>query len=443
MPSLENTTLGKYDIVREIGRGNMATVYLGQDPFADREVAIKVALPDILKDEELGAKFRKMFFNEAKVAGMLKHPNLVSIYDAGVAEDLCYIAMEYVPGDRTLHEHCTPERLLPVVDAVQIIFKCAKALDHAHRQGVIHRDIKPRNVLLTEDRDIKIADFGIALLTRTDTTGTQMMDYVGSPLYMSPEQIRDDNVTTQTDVFSLGVLMYELITGKHPFLADSLAAITHRIVEEDHIPIKDLRSNAPDVLESIVRRALKKKPSARYKTGMDLAADLSLVFDDLTFSEDDLSDREKINLVQDLKFFSEFSEPEIWEVIHASTWQQFDPGQTILIEGELDRSFYVIVSGRVDVMKGAQLVGELGGGMCFGEMGFISGEKRTATVVSKTDVWVMKVNASLIERASVNCQLRFHKTFLQTLVSRLRLTTQEVSELRGQPGPDSTFQTAG
>ena len=147
MPSLENTTLGKYDIVREIGRGNMATVYLGKDPFADREVAIKVALPDILKDEELGAKFRKMFFNEAKVAGMLKHPNLVSIYDAGVADDLCYIAMEYVPGDRTLHEHCTPERLLPVVDAVQIIFKCAKALDHAHRLGVIHRDIKPRNVL--------------------------------------------------------------------------------------------------------------------------------------------------------------------------------------------------------------------------------------------------------------------------------------------------------
>ena len=296
---------------------------------------------------------------------------------------------------------------------------------------------------MTEDRDVKIADFGIALLTRTDTTGTQMMDYVGSPLYMSPEQIRDDAVTTQTDVFSLGVLMYELITGKHPFLAESLAAITHRIVEEDHVPIKDLRSNAPDVLESIVRRALKKKPSARYKTGMDLAADLSLVFDDLTFSEDDLSDREKINLVQDLKFFSEFSEPEIWEVIHASTWQRFDPGQTILIEGELDSSFYVIVSGRVDVLKGSQLVGELGGGMCFGEMGFISGEKRTATAVSKTDVWVMKVNASLIERSSVNCQLRFHKTFLHTLVSRLRLTTQEVSELREELASGAGMGRAG
>ena len=371
-----------------------------------------------------------MFFNEAKVAGMLKHPNLVSIYDAGVADDLCYIAMEYVPGDRTLHDHCTPERLLPVVDAVQIIFKCAKGLDHAHRRGVIHRDIKPRNVLLTDDRDVKIADFGIALLTRTDTTGTQMMDYAGSPLYMSPEQIRNGNITTQTDVFSLGVLMYELITGRHPFLADTLAAITHQITEEDHVPIKDYRSNAPDVLESIIRRALKKDVAARYKTGMDFAEDLSLVFDELTFSEDDLSDREKINLVQDLKFFSEFSEPEIWEVIHASTWQQFDPGQTILIEGELDSSFYVIVSGRIDVFKGTQLVGELGGGMCFGEMGFISGDKRTATVISKTDVWVMKVSASLIERSSVNCQLRFHKTFLHTLVTRLRLTTAEVSELK-------------
>ena len=430
MSILENTILGKYDIIREIGKGNMATVYLGHDAFADRDVAIKVALPEILKDEELGDKFKRMFFNEAKVAGMLKHPNMVAIYDAGVEQEICYIAMEHVGGGRTLHDHCSADRLLPIVDAVQIIFKCAKALDHAHRHGVIHRDVKPRNVLLTDERDIKIADFGIAMMTLADTTGTQMMDHAGSPLYMSPEQIRQHEVTTQTDIFSLGVMMYELLTGKHPFAGETLAAITHKITDTEPPPVTHLRSNAPAVIDSIVRRALKKAAKKRYQTGMDLAADLSLVFDDLTFSEDDLSDREKLNLVSELRFFGEFSEPEIWEVIHASTWQQFDPGQTIVIEGELDSAFYIIVSGRVLVKKGDTVVDELGGGHCFGEMGFISRDKRTATVVSKTDVWVMKVSASLIERASINCQLRFHKIFLHTLVSRLRHTTEALSELR-------------
>lgn len=437
MDDLINKAIGKYDIVREIGRGNMATVYLAHDSFSDREFAIKVALPEILRDEELGLKYRKMFFNEAKIAGMLKHPNIASIYDAGVEDDICYIAMEYVPGRLTLKDHCNTANLLPVVDAVQIVFKCAKALDHAHRHGVIHRDIKPGNILLTQDLDAKIVDFGIALVTRTDTTGTQVYGYVGSPLYMSPEQVREEVVTTQTDIFSLGVVMYQLLTGKHPFEAETLPAITHQILETEPLPIREYRSNASDVLEQIVRRALKKDSSARYKTGMDLAGDLSLVFDDLTFSEDDLSDREKFEVVRDLKFFDEFSEPEAWEVIHASTWQEYNPGDVIIQEGEIDSTFYIIISGRVLIRKADEEVGELGAGVCFGEMGFISRERRTANVVAKADVWVMKVSASLIERASVNCQLRFHKVFLSTLVSRLKFTTEEIAELRSGLGSRS------
>ncbi len=144
MQDLEQTTLGKYDVVREIGRGSMGVVYLGHDPFKGHDVAIKVALPESLHDDRGGARYRKLFFNEAKVAGRLRHANIVGVYDAGVEGDICYIVMELITGGRSLYDHCQPNSLLPIEDVVRIIFKCARALDYAHRQGVIHRDIKPR-----------------------------------------------------------------------------------------------------------------------------------------------------------------------------------------------------------------------------------------------------------------------------------------------------------
>ena len=190
MHDLSNTTLGKYDVIREVGRGSMGVVYLGHDPFAGRDVAIKVALPESLQDKRGGARYRKLFFNEAKVAGKLRHPNIVGVYDAGSGgRNLCYIVMEMIFGGRTLFDHCQPDSLLPIEDVVRIIFKSARALDYAHRQGVIHRDVKPRNILLSEDGEVKLSDFSIALRTQGDATDTQVHGYIGSPLYMSPEQV--------------------------------------------------------------------------------------------------------------------------------------------------------------------------------------------------------------------------------------------------------------
>jgi len=426
MDVLDKKTLGKYDIVREIGKGGMATVYFGRDPINHRDVAIKIAHPEMLQDSSTGEWFREMFFNEAKVAGVLKHPNIVSVYDAGIEGDVCYIAMEYVGGEKSLQTHCDASALLPIEDVVQIIFHSAKALDHAHRHGVVHRDVKPANILLTEDGDIKLVDFGIALFTHYDhMAATQLMGTLGSPLYMSPEQILEDNVTTQSDLFSLGVVMYEMLTGKQPFFAENLSAIVHRITKEAYIPISDYRSDVPLVIENIVGRLLKKRPEDRYKTGLDLAGDLSLGFDHLTLSEQDLSDKDQFNLVRDLEFFSTFSEPEIWEVINANAWEEFQPGTTIISEGELDNSFYILVSGDATVRKGAADVYTLARGECFGEMGFITRESRTATVLANNSVWVMKVRPSLIERTSATCQLKFHKVFLSTLASRLKLTTEK------------------
>jgi serine/threonine protein kinase len=201
------TSLGKYEVRKEIGRGSMGIVYLGHDPYIDRPVAIKVALAEALGDPKSGTQYRKMFFNEAHTAGKLTHPNIVNIYDAGVDEDNCYIVMEYVEGATTLKAYTRQGRMLPVNKVIEIAFKSAKALDYAHRQGVTHRDIKPSNILLNKDLDVKMCDFSIAHINKTDMETTQPAGIMGSPRYMSPEQLREEKVDCQTDIYSLGVVI--------------------------------------------------------------------------------------------------------------------------------------------------------------------------------------------------------------------------------------------
>ena len=427
MAKLAPHNIGKYEVIRELGRGGMGIVYLGHDPFADRNVAIKVALPEALQDEKEGARYRKLFFNEAKVAGMLRHRNIIRVYDAGVQNEISFIVMEYVQGNRSLFDFTKPHTLLPVEDVVRLIFKTVRALDYAHRQGVVHRDVKPKNILLSSDNEVKIGDFSVALMTRSDTAETQIHGYVGSPLYMSPEQVREGNVSNRSDLFAIGTVLYELLTGRHPFHADSLPAIIHHIQNRPHAPLKEMRSDAPEVLGQIINRALKKNPEERYKNGLDMAADLSLVFDYLNLFEEGPTGHEKYSMVRGLDFFSEFSDSEIWEVINAGSFLEFQQGDQIITEGDIDNSFYVVVSGTVQVVKGDQELDELRPGDCFGEMGFIAGKERTASIFATSNVTALKVRASLIERVSLNCQLRFHKVFLNTLVERLSQTTRRMS----------------
>ena len=421
--------LGKYDVIREIGRGSMGTVFLGHDPFGSRDVAIKVAHPEPVDGEAARGRYRKLFFNEAKVASRLKHPNIVEVFDAGIEEDIWYLVMEHVAGGRTLHDYTRADNLLPIEDVVRHVFKCARGLDYAHRRGVVHRDIKPKNIMLTEDHEVKIGDFSIALTTHNDATeSTQVHGYVGSPLYMSPEQIRMENVSNQTDIFSVGVVLFELLTGLHPFNADSLPAITHKITSEPHPNACDVRPEVPKILAHIVDRTLAKDPASRYKMGLDLAADLSLVFDHITPEAEQLPGREKFNLVKDLGFFADFSEPEVWEVINASLWQDFPPGEEIILEGDVDNCFYVIINGEVRVRKADRDVDTLERGDCFGEMGFIARQSRSASIVARSPVTVMQVRSTLMERASLNCQLQFHKVFLNTMVRRLSRTTEQFTQ---------------
>jgi len=420
------TKLGKYEIRQEIGRGSMGVVYAAFDPYVGRPVAVKVAMADALKHGEAGERFRKMFFNEAHTAGMLRHPNILDIFDAGLDDDKCYIVMELIENGDTLRSYCRSDNLLPVHQVAEIMFRCAKALDYAHRQGVTHRDIKPSNILLTQDMDVKIADFSIAHINRADMSQTMPMGFVGSPRYMSPEQIQEDTISGQTDLFSLGVIAYEMLTGHHPFGGETFSSLIHRVINEDPTPMSQFRSDLSPVLERIVSRALEKMPERRYRMGIDLASDLSMAFTHLERPQEDIPARDKFELVKCLDFFRGFTDTDIWEIIRASVWQEADTGEVLVCEGDVDDAFFIITSGSAEVSKEGVFLHSLGEGDCFGEMSYLNKIRRTATVTAAGPLSLMKVNPTLIEQVSTDCQLRFYKVFLRVLTDRLSRTTERV-----------------
>ena len=422
--------IGKYEIIEEIGRGSMGTVYAAHDPFSSRRIAIKVAHPQYINQSESGERFMKLFFNEAHATSVLDHPNILSLYDADVDNDICYLAIEYVHGAQTLETFCKPDNLLPLHEVVSIIYNSAKALDYAHRQGIIHRDIKPSNILFTEDREIRIADFSIAMINRQDTTTTQFDGFLGSPLYMSPEQINEWTISSNTDLFSLGVVMYELLTGHNPFRAETLSAIIQKITKQEPLPLSEYRADLPDGLDYTLKRMLKKKPDKRYASGLDLAADLALIFEDLDKVESEDALHEKFKTLKQIGFLKGFTESDIWELVRASNWQNYPAGTTIIKEGEIDHSFYILLSGVVNIEKSGQHIGSLQEGDCFGEMGYLSNTERTATVVSRTDVALIKVNSSTLDRAKESTQLRFLKAFVGTIIERLNQTTSVLTQLK-------------
>ena len=420
--------LGKYDVLGEIDRGSMGTVYLGHDPYSDRGVAIKVAHAESLENEESGDQYKKMFFNEAQTAGSLNHPNIVGIRDAGTDQDVCYIVMELVKGGGTLKPYCTPENLLPIEKVVEIIFKCAKALDYAHKQGVVHRDIKPSNILVEVNLEVKIADFSIAHMNRAEDTATQQLGLMGSPRYMSPEQLREDEITHHTDLFSLGIIMYEMLTGKHPFNADNFSRLVNKILNDEPPPLKDLRPNLSDALIDVFVKATRKDIENRYQTGLEFAIGLSKAFEALEGPEENISEQERFNSIKQLDFFEGFPDAEIWEIIRASTWQEYSMKDDVIVEGELDDCFYIIVEGEVGVLKNKKSIRLLGIGDCFGEMGYLAKTERTATIKALTKTSLLKINSTVISQVSLNCQVRFLKVFLRTLIHRLSMTTEKAKQ---------------
>ncbi len=416
---------GKYQTTGVAGKGNMGTVFVAHDPFADRDVAIKVCSTE--EKSSFSKIARKMFFNEMHTAGSLNHPNILSVFDAGEENDTPYVVMEYIPGGKTLMDFCQSDSLLPLPQVIEIAYKCAKALDYAHRRGIVHRDIKPTNILIDQGGDIRIADFGIAQRLHADDT-TQVIGMLGSPRYMSPEQAQEEEINNQTDLYSLGVVLFELATGKPPFLAASFSGLIQKILTEPAPPLRALRPDAPESLEAVVARLLAKEREQRYKMGLEIAKDLAAAFTLTEQAPTNLDDDSKFTVTRGISFFDKFSDAEIWEVIRAAVWEQHAPDDEIITEGCLEHSFFIIIMGEVSVRKRGNEISTLRVGDCFGEMGYLSKIERTATIVADSDVVVLKINSTLMERVSVTCQLRFNKVFLQTLIERLARTSEALSK---------------
>ncbi|MBU6509750.1 MAG: protein kinase [Gammaproteobacteria bacterium] len=409
--------LGKFVVTQELGRGATGTVYLCHDSFLGKDVAIKLYNLDGAVGDKATRTRRKLFFNEAYLVGKMNHPNILPIYDAGEEDGHCYVVMEYVRGAQPLTLFCREDNLLPVRRVVEVIFKCAKALDYAHRKGLVHRDIKPGNILMTAEGDVRIVDFGVAHMAGNEVG--QLKGLVGSPSYMAPEQMRQQPSTVQTDLYSLGVVMYELLTGKRPFYGDNLSRLVHQIIYATPPPVHRLRPDAPAVLEEIVDKALAKDVARRYQTGLELATDLTRAVRTLDKLSEEMAEQERFNILRRLAFFEDFTYPEIYEVLHASRWQSYGPGENIVVEGEMDDCYIVVVLGEAEVRRGDQLIGVLREGDCFGEAPYLEEGRSLAGIRALVPMSALRVNATLIDQVSLQCQLRFQKTFLRTLIARL------------------------
>jgi serine/threonine-protein kinase len=265
-------TLGRYRIERQLGRGSMGAVYLGHDPQIGRPVAIKtMALTREFEGTEL-AEARTRFFREAEMAGRLQHRDIVTIFDASEEQGLAFIAMEYVKGHDLLR-YTLPGKLLPVSVVLDTLARVALALAHAHAQGVVHRDVKPANVMIDpESNSVKVTDFGIARITDACRTRTGMV--MGTPSFMSPEQMAGRRVDGRTDLYSLGVMLFQLLTGALPHQSESMSQLMHQIVNDTAPDVRTLRPELPETLANVVALALEKRPEVRYADGHQMAADL-------------------------------------------------------------------------------------------------------------------------------------------------------------------------
>jgi eukaryotic-like serine/threonine-protein kinase len=419
--------VANYPIVRKLGEGATSEVFLCQDPFRGRQVAVKRIFPESLRDPARGRLFRKLFFTEASLAGKLDHPHIAQIYDAGIGEDSGYIVMEYVAGG-TMERFCAPEALLPLEQTVEIVFKCARALAYAHMQGVTHRDVKPGNLLYaTAPTDVRIGDFGLALNVGSETT---QITGVGSPAYMSPEQIREELVDHRTDLYSLGVVMYQMLSGKLPFQGSNKFSMIYQITQYDPPPPSSHRREVPEALDRIVRRAMQKDAAARFHSGDEFADQLvEALRAGLGGGREIFGDADKFAALRAMRFFSRFAEPELWEVVRIGQWQRVPAGTPIVREGEAGDFFCVLVEGEARVTKNRKLLSVLGPGECFGEMAYLALERRErgATVTAAKDSFIVRLRVSDLEQASIACRGHFDRSFIGILVDRLNLANTRLT----------------
>ena len=430
-------TIGKYRVIRELGKGATATVYLCDDPDSGRQVAVKVI--QFGKDGgAMSRRMRKLFQNEGMVAKRLNHPNIVQVYEAVVEQDFAYLAMEYVKGF-SLEDHTRIDKLLPMHRVIGIIIKSCMALDAAYRQGIIHRDIKPANIMVAADDEAKIADFGLALNMNKDLDrdSTFIMG-VGSPAYMSPEQIKNYPLNQKTDLYSLGVVLFQLLTGRLPFRANNQATLIYRIVNTEAPSVTSLRPDLPEGLNAILKRALEKDLYNRYRNGAEMAKDLSAVRYQLVDEDSTVEDTKHFETLRRLEFFTEFENIEIWEVLRVAVWREVSPNVALIREGDRSKFFGVIVSGSVEVSIEGKALCRLGPSEPVGEVAFLhpSSDMRCSTAVTLEPTLFLEINAAALALSSEELLERVRNVLLSRMIKRMR-EVNRIAAAQGLPAVQS------
>ena len=416
--------LGKYRLLEEVGRGAVGAVYRAEDRLSGAVVAVKLIVPGSDAQRDV---YARLFFNEVRASGLLRHPNIVPVLDAGREGRRFYVVMEHVDGGHTLEAWCRPRSLMPLTRVLSVALDCVEALHYAHGKGVIHRDVKPANVLLDPSGQARLSDFGIAVLGEGGLADTAPFAAAGSPLYMAPEQIRHDIVTPRSDLFAFALVLYQLLTGRHPFAATSLAAVSRRLLDDAPEPPSRLRPDLPRELDALVLRLLEKDPGARPASGLEVANALSALLGGARRPLEGVLAEGRADQLRRLDFFREFGETELWELLRWAHWEEVAPGTELVREGEDGETFFVIVEGSVAVRKGTLAIAELGPGQCFGEISYLSRRPRSASVTAVQPTCVLQVNAALLQNASHACQIAFQRVFIRTLVDRLVQTTEALT----------------
>ena len=411
--------VGKYDVQKMLGKGATGTVYLAKDTFTGKEVALKTIEPEVFRDPEFGTVYRSQFLNEASLAGKLRHPYIVNILDAVVGEESGHIAMELVTGG-DLSKHVSAQTLLPVSDVLQIGFKCCGALEYAAKEGIVHRDIKPANIMIASGTEVKIADFGAAVLKRSQVVQTASL---GSPYYMSPEQIEGaKQLTFHSDMYSLGVVLSELLTGKKPFLADKIEDLLEKILKHEPVPPSGVRNDLPKQVDAVVLRALKKDPAQRYATWPEFALELAKA-GELVLPPGAIPDSEKYVTLKSVPMLSTLADSEIWELARAGKWRRVPKGKSIVEEDVQGKSFFFLAKGEAKVTKKKKLLNMVNGGECFGEMAYIGGgeQRRHATVEAATELLLAEFEPAALDRMTLGAQLQLTRALVRNVTDRLAL----------------------
>jgi len=425
-------TIGKYKVVRELGHGATAVVYLCDDPDRDEPVAIKLVTfsADGKDKAKLNRRLLKLFQTEWSVSQKLDHPNIIRIFDRVVEDTQAYLVMEYFDGQPLSH-YCNIDRLLPVHRSVSIVFKCAMVLDYAYHNGIVHRDIKPANILVDDSFNIKIADFGLGLnvFKRSDADST-FVTGVGSPAYMSPEQIKGYPLNQQTDLYSLGVVLFHLLTGRMPFRGRNQADLLYKIINADPPSASQLNPDIPKEIDAVINKVLAKELFARYGNGAELAQDLSGVRYQIQEENVQPRDEARFTVLRKMTFFTEFENVELWEVLRISRWRKVAAGALLMREGDTDRRFGIIVSGEVEVSVNNHQICLLGPGEVVGELAYLDAAhgRRTANVTCTAELVYVEINPQALSLCSEELLERFHNQLITVVARRFDAVNRKLAE---------------